>query len=405
MNKTDLKSLSNEALLSRLSKLVRQSRRIESVLVAHIAEVDARRLYAREAMPSMHQFCTGVLGLSDAEAYLRIEAARTSRRYPMVLTMLEDGRLHLSGIGVLAPLLKTLDRDDGEVLLQRAVHKRKRELKVLVAELEPRPDVPPSIRKAPERQPKTAQPAPRTSLPDPFTETQTSREEITTSGRSDPEPRRKPVATSRDHREKVEPLAPARYIVQFTVSGELRDKLDRLKGLMPGHDLASLIEAAVSEKLERLEAKRFGKTSKPRKTLGEADTSSGVRGISAPVKRFVWERDGGRCTFVSQDGRRCPERHDLEFHHRKAFGLGGDRSPANLALMCKQHNLYLAERDYGKELIDRYRRSANVVREPSPGYGLDCVRSYMPIESATHGDSLRERSFYAASARKQARSI
>jgi hypothetical protein len=405
MNKRDLKSLSNEALLSQLSKLVKQSRRIESVLVAHIAEVDVRRLYAREAMPSMHQFCTGVLGLSDAEAYLRIEAARTSRRYPMVLTMLEDGRLHLSGIGVLAPLLKTLDRGGGEALLERAVRKSKRELKGLVAELEPRPDVPPSIRKAPERQPKTAQPAPKTELPERFIKTQTSCEEITTSGRSDPEPAKKPAAEPRDHREKVEPLARARYIVQFTASGELRDKLDRLKGLMPGQDLASLIEAAVTEKLERLEAKRFGKTTKPRKTLDEADTSPGVRGISAPVKRFVWERDGGRCTFVSQDGRRCPERHDLEFHHVKPFGLGGDRSASNVVLMCKQHNLYLAELDYGKERMDRYRRAHHVAREPSPRYGLDCVRSYMLIESATHGDSLRARSFYAASVRKQARSI
>jgi len=131
-----------------------------------------------------------------------------------------------------------------------------------------------------------------------------------------------------------------------------------------------MIEAAVSEKLERLEAKRFGKTPKPRKHLDEADMSPGVRGISAPVKRFVWERDGGRCTFVSKDGRRCPERHDLEFHHRDPYGRGGGRSPANIVLMCKQHNLYMAELDYGKEHMDRYRRSADVVREPSPTYGL-----------------------------------
>ena len=50
---------------------------------------------------------------------------------------------------------------------------------------------------------------------------------------------------------------------------------------MPGNDLASIIDAAVSEKLERVEAKRFGKTKKPRKSLEEADTSPGVRGISA----------------------------------------------------------------------------------------------------------------------------
>ncbi len=47
---------------------------------------------------------------------------------------------------------------------------------------------------------------------------------------------------------------------------------------MPGSDLASVVEVAVTEKLERLETKRFGKTKNPRKTLEEADTSPGVRG-------------------------------------------------------------------------------------------------------------------------------
>ncbi len=51
---------------------------------------------------------------------------------------------------------------------------------------------------------------------------------------------------------------------------------------MPGVDLASVMEAAVSEKLERLEAKRFGKTKNTRKSLEEADTSPGVRGASPP---------------------------------------------------------------------------------------------------------------------------
>ncbi len=82
---------------------MKQSRRVESVLVAHIAEVDARRLFAREASPSMFQYAVDVLHLSKAEAYLRIEVARASRRHPKLLTELADGRFHLSGIAELAP--------------------------------------------------------------------------------------------------------------------------------------------------------------------------------------------------------------------------------------------------------------------------------------------------------------
>jgi len=74
-------------------------------LVAHIGEVDQRGLYARRACSSMFVYCTEILHLSEAEAYLRIVAARAARKYPMLLVMLGEGRLHLSGIAILAPHL------------------------------------------------------------------------------------------------------------------------------------------------------------------------------------------------------------------------------------------------------------------------------------------------------------
>ncbi len=64
----ELKSLPDDELLCRLSDVLKQSRRVESELVAHIAEVDLRRLFARQASPSMFQYCVDVLHLSKAEA-------------------------------------------------------------------------------------------------------------------------------------------------------------------------------------------------------------------------------------------------------------------------------------------------------------------------------------------------
>src|SRR5688500_5593329 len=93
-----LHSLSDDELLRGLSALLEKSRRIEWELVAHIGEVEARRLYAREACDSMFVYCTEVLHLSEHEAYLRIAAARAAREHPMLLAMLGDGRLHLSGM-------------------------------------------------------------------------------------------------------------------------------------------------------------------------------------------------------------------------------------------------------------------------------------------------------------------
>jgi hypothetical protein len=103
--------------------------------------------------------------------------------------------------------------------------------------------------------------------------------------------------------------------------------------------------------MERLEARRFGKAVAPRKTLAGTDTSGGGRHVPAAVRRAVRERDGERCRFVDEQGRRCSERHRLEFHHRLPFGMGGDHSLVNISLLCAQHNRSFAERDYGRSAI------------------------------------------------------
>lgn len=149
----------------------------------------------------------------------------------------------------------------------------------------------------------------------------------------------------------------------------------------------------MTEKLERLEAKRLGKVKNPRKSLEEADTSPGVRGISAPVRRFVWDRDQGQCTFESGDTGRCPERRGLQFHHEDPYGLGGNRSANNARLLCHPHNLYLAEMDYGKDKMERYRRSADRVRELTPSFPVfpDRVQESPPFVPVPHPRASRLR--------------
>ncbi len=153
INKHLIKSISrmsDDELLRRLSELLRDSRRVEADLIAHIGEVDRRRLYAPR-VSSMFKYATDVLHLSEHEAYLRIEVARASRKHPLLLEMLADGRLHLSGIKLLIPHLTEYNR---EALFKRATHQSKRKIEELIAEISPKPDVPSSIRKLPKRQEK-----------------------------------------------------------------------------------------------------------------------------------------------------------------------------------------------------------------------------------------------------------
>src|SRR4030095_16871053 len=71
-----LQSIPDDELLNRLAQLLGHARRSEVDLVTHIAEVDERRLYTREACPSMYSYCTQGLHLSAAEDYVRITTRR-----------------------------------------------------------------------------------------------------------------------------------------------------------------------------------------------------------------------------------------------------------------------------------------------------------------------------------------
>ena len=193
------------------------------------------------------------LHLSEHEAYERITAARASRKYPMLLVMLGDGCLHLSGIGKLAP---HLTEENCESLLARAAYKTKRQIEELLVELSPKPDVPAVTRKLPSAQAKTPPRMPVGELgPDRVTSQLTPEPGPPNAPAPSPVP---PV---------VQPLAPSRYKVQFTASGELREKIERLQALMR-EDLAAVIEAALTgkpEKLERLEARRYAEIQEPAK--------------------------------------------------------------------------------------------------------------------------------------------
>lgn len=363
--KNDLKRASDGRLLDGVFEILRRTHQDEADFVAYIAEIDARKLYARQAAPSMFAWCLERLGFTEQEAYLRIAAARASREHPMLLALLREGRLHVSAIARLAPHLTRKNRD---AVLNRAAGMTLKQVMELVAELAPKPDVPDRIRKRPDRSAATAAPAfqlcsNRVEPPD-----------GAPSESLGPLPQEPPPAQRPGRRPTVSPLAPERYKIEFTASAELKAKLEHLQALKRASlrepDLATVIDQAVTHEIERLEAKRFGKTAKPRKSLKEASTTPNSRYIPAPVRRAVEKRDGGRCAYRDGSGRRCRQRHDLEFHHRKPFGRGGSHSPDVLCLMCPPHNQLMAEEDYGKEVMARFRRSSGRVSEPAPVYAI-----------------------------------
>ncbi len=139
MKSYSLTHLSDCTLLHDLAALVTQDRATTAAMLAHLAEVDARKLFLPAAYPSMFAWCLGELKLSEDSAFKRIAAGRAARRFPGIFTMVADGRLHLSGVVQLAPHLTTENVDK---LLAAAAGRTKAQIERLIAERFPRPDMP-----------------------------------------------------------------------------------------------------------------------------------------------------------------------------------------------------------------------------------------------------------------------
>jgi hypothetical protein len=342
MSRYALSHLSDSTLLRDLKSLVARDRTTTAELLAHLAEVDERKLYLLAAYPSMYAWCVGELGLCEQAAFKRIRAARAARQYPAIFPAIAEGRLHLSAVVRLAGHL-TPDNAGG--LLAAAAHKNLAELEKLLAERFPQPDVATRL-EALAGNPVLQQLSSRTVAPD-------------ERGNFDLAPA---AVEPLSPRPRVVPLAPARYVLQVTLAQRTHDKLQHAKALLghavPSGDLAEVLDRALEALIEKLERRKCATASRPRATAPRR--SNDPRHIPAAVRREVWAHDGGRCTFVSDAGHRCGERVRLEFDHVEPVARGGRATVAGLRLRCRAHNQYEAERVFGAGFMAHKRRGRDM---------------------------------------------
>ena len=149
-----------------------------------------------------------------------------------------------------------------------------------------------------------------------------------------------------------------------------REKLDCARALLshcvPSGNLGHVFDRALDAVIREMEKRTFARTERPRSQAERRPSSNGRR-IPAHVKREVWERDGGRCTFVGSHGHRCGERRFLEFDHIRPVARGGEATVEDLRLCCRAHNQYAAERVFGAEFMTEKREAARRVRQIASG--------------------------------------
>lgn len=313
--------LSNQALLEETERLANTVRRTVAKLIAALAEVDARKLWADVGCSSLYTYCTQVLHFSEQEAYLRMEAARVVRQFPVVLEMLADGEITLTNLGLLKPHLTKENHVD---LLEAARGKSKREVARQVAAFY---DAPADSRPA-----------------------------------------------------WITPLSSDRFWISFEIRDCTYERLQRatdlLRHAVPDGNVSEVFDRALLSLLRDLERSKLGATTEPRR---DGVTDSDARYIAASIRRRVWKRDGGRCAFVGTHGR-CTETAFLEFHHIKPFARGGKATVDNIELRCRAHNQREAELFFGVSMPHVVRETAVAYGElgpdlvcPAPDFSTRCL--------------------------------
>ena len=336
--------LSDRDLLAHLDVLAGREREALVELLAHLAALDTRpAVYAAEGYGSLFSYCTQALRLSEDAAGNRIEAARACRRFPVILDLLASGAMTPTSVRLLG---RHLTVGNHEAVLAKAKGRSRQQIEALVAELAPRPDIPSSVRKLPTF----------TAIP------LSSAASAEIGGTSEPAPATAPptAALVPTRRPIVQPTAPERYRVQFTIGEETHEKLRRVQALLrreiPDGDPGAIFDRALPLLLEKVEKAKLGAAAKPRpRPTIRPGTDKSVRSRDVPraVKRAAWRRDAGQCAFVSPTGRRCSERAFLEFHHVQPHARQGPATVANISLRCWRHNQYEAELIFGTRVKAR----------------------------------------------------
>jgi len=375
MKRYSLSHLEGHELLRALDQIVTNDCDNTALMLAHIAEVDARRLYRAAAHASMFSYCVRELHMSEETAYRRIRAARAARRFPAIFDLVADGRLNVTAVVLLAPHL--VSENAGE-LFAAAVRKTRKDIELLLAERFPKPDVPTVLRRLTPGSPQpygncVSEPVHASTTVDPSAAPLSCAQmeplalaPVVPSNAPIPARDMEPLpAVDRDAASvpasspaRLAPLSAERYSLQVTLSRAAHDHLREAQALLghtvPSGDISRILERALGEMVQRLRKQRFAETERPR----SQDSTAHCRHIPAAIRRAVTARDGGRCTFVSARGKRCDETSRLEYDHEIPVALGGETTVANLRLRCRAHNQYAAECVYGAGFMAEKRLQA-----------------------------------------------
>ncbi len=283
-----LKNISDKELLLETKKLVFKERELIGEIIAHLAEIETRKLYSDLKYQSLYDYCTEELGYSNDQAYRRISAMRLSKQLPQVKGKLENGTISLSSANMLSVLINDskMEKIEQIEVLNLIEGKSKSETAALIGNIRSEKQLPSPVKK-------------KTIV--------------------------KQAEGSNDIRLSV------------SISKETLAKIEQVKNLYSKKNndsqpldldqvLDMMAQAALEKYEDELAPKREAKKTKNNETKQKS------RYISKQTKYRVYKKASGKCEI-------CGSTKNLQYDHHTPHAKGGSNEEANIRLLCSNCNL------------------------------------------------------------------
>ena len=310
----NLKSLSDSALLSKVELLVNKERRVSVEILWHLREIEKRQLFAKRGYSSLWEYATQALGYSAGAASRRLQSMRLLQDLPEVEPAIQSGKVSLSTVSA----LQTFIRQDEKIRDEKYTTEEKRDL---------------------------------------FEQIQ---------GKSKAECESlfigiSPEAVAQTTGERERLVSPNHTEIRFVADDELMAQLKRIRELSahrnPDPSYLELFKYLSELALKKLEPVKDSKPASasvtPPADIAKRHTEN--RYVPSPLRRYIWKRDHGVCTYVDPlTQKSCGSRHGLQIDHVVPIKLGGTTIDTNLRLLCATHNRLAATQAFGHGIMASY---------------------------------------------------
>ncbi len=367
MLRAQLQILSDSKLLSGIQALNDRERKIRLTVLFYLREIDKRRLYLPLGYNSLFEFCTRHLGYSRSSAYRRIEAARCIGRFPEAAVMLLTGELNLS---VLTLISGIITKDNIKDILSQVSGKSYRDAEIAIAMYKPiETKTWDRVKPVSVFEKKTAPDFEIASGIQNFDNgLNVETDSVTQSSGNSLIVETNSVKDAGSGKKSADVTLKQKFKLEFMVDPAFMKKLEKVKSRLSrkypgGINFEMLFNIIMEEylerhspdnKIERRKTRESNKQSLKTTSQDKQNRINNTRNIPAAIRDKVYKRDGGRCTFVGENGKRCNSTWNLEIDHIVPFARGGNNSPGNLRLLCAKHNFMEAARTYGKDFMGKF---------------------------------------------------